>query len=69
MIIRVKQDKGRKVRYVVSSSRLLELLRDLKRIRPGEWLFPGDRPDQPIFPLAINRICREVRSQLALFKR
>ena len=43
MVLRVDQGKGRKDRYVMLSSRLLEVLRDYWRIeRPRPWLFPGD---------------------------
>jgi site-specific recombinase XerD len=42
MVIRVEQGKGRKDRYVMLSSRLLEILRDWWRLRkPKGWLFPG----------------------------
>jgi integrase len=60
MVIRVEQGKGRKDRYVMLPPRLLELLRDdWPRTRPGDWLFPGDRPDRPICPLTISRTCRQ----------
>jgi site-specific recombinase XerD len=37
-------------------------LRDYwKRTHPGEWLFPGREPGQPVSPLTIDRTCREVR--------
>ena len=59
MVIRVEQGKGRKDRYVMLPPRLLDMLRDYwQRTHPGAWLFPGDRPDQPICPLTINRTCR-----------
>ena len=49
MVIRVAQGKGRKDRYVMLPPRLLDLLREYwRRTHPGVWLFPGDRPDQPI---------------------
>src|SRR5262249_39356704 len=49
MLIRVEQGKGKKVRYVILSPHLLELLREWWRVarkkgwvRPGQpWLFPG----------------------------
>jgi site-specific recombinase XerD len=51
MVIRVEQGKGKKDRYVMLSSHLLELLRDWWRAArkkgwmfPGQpWLFPGRR--------------------------
>ena len=48
MVIRVRQAKGRKDRYVMLSPRLLALLREYwKVVRPAEWLFPGDVPGNP----------------------
>src|SRR5580658_3033407 len=62
MVIRVEQGKGRKDRYVMLPPKLLDILRDYwKRTHPGEWLFPGRYPGQPISPLTIDRTCREVR--------
>jgi integrase/recombinase XerD len=44
MQIRVEQGKGRKDRYTLLSSRLLEELRAYWRLcRPGRWLFPASR--------------------------
>ena len=69
MVIRVDQGKGRKDRYVMLPPRLLDMLRDYwGRTHPGEWLFPGDRPGQPVSPLTIDRTCREVRQQCGIGK-
>jgi integrase/recombinase XerD len=69
MVIRVEQGKGRKDRYVMLPPKLLWLLRDYwNRTRPGAWLFPGDRPDQPISPKTVNLVCREVRTQCGISK-
>ena len=44
LMIRVRQAKGRKDRYVTLSARLLGMLREYwKRYRPEGYLFPGDR--------------------------
>jgi integrase/recombinase XerD len=49
MVIHVRRGKGAKDRLVPLSQRLLEELRGYWRLyRPGTWLFPGHRPDQPI---------------------
>ncbi len=62
MVIRVEQGKGRKDRYVMLPPKLLAMLREYwKRTHPGEWLFPGREPGQPVSPLTIDRTCREVR--------
>jgi integrase/recombinase XerD len=49
MVIHVRQGKGAKDRLVPLSPRLLHELRGYWRIdRPRPWLFPGDKPGQPI---------------------
>jgi integrase/recombinase XerD len=69
MVIRVDQGKGRKDRYVMLPPKLLAMLRDYwKRTHPGEWLFPGDRPGQPISPLTIGHICRQARLRCGIGK-
>jgi site-specific recombinase XerD len=69
MVIRVDQGKGRKDRYVMLPPKLLAILMDYwKRTHPGEWLFPGDRPGQPISPLTIGHICRQVRLHCGIGK-
>jgi integrase/recombinase XerD len=58
MVIRVRQAKGRRDRYVMLSPRLLALLRDYWRVaRPTDWLFPGDVPGHPITGKAVHQIC------------
>src|SRR5450432_3179905 len=55
MVIRVEQGKGRKDRYVMLSPKLLDMLRNYwDKTRPGEWLFPGRRPGEPITPSSID---------------
>jgi site-specific recombinase XerD len=69
MVIRVDQGKGRKDRYVMLPPKLLDMLRDYwRRTHPGQWLFPGDRPGQPISPLTINHTCRQVRLRCGIDK-
>jgi site-specific recombinase XerD len=69
MVIRVEQGKGRKDRYVMLPPTLLDMLRDYwKRTHPGEWLFPGRSPGQPVHPLTINLTCREVARQCGIGK-
>ena len=55
MVIRIRQAKGSKDRYVMLSPRLLTLLREYwkahrrrKVYKPSPWLFPGNVPGQPI---------------------
>ena len=63
MVIRVEAGKGRKDRYVMLSPRLLRILREYwNTARPKEWLFPGDRPGEPISRFAVEHACRETRA-------
>ncbi len=58
MVIRVRQGKGQKDRYVMLSPKLLELLRDWWRIaRPQVWLFPGQNPVNPMTTRQLRRAC------------
>ncbi len=58
MVIRVRQAKGRRDRYVMLSPRLLVLLREYWKVaRPTQWLFPGDIPGRPITGKAVHKIC------------
>jgi site-specific recombinase XerD len=67
MVIRVEQGKGGKDRYVMLSPKLLDLLRNYwDRTRPGEWLFPGRSPGEPISPSSIDATCREVRQRCGI---
>jgi site-specific recombinase XerD len=59
MVIRVREGKGRKDRYVMLSPRLLELLRAYwKAVRPRRCLFPGADPERPIAAGTVARVCR-----------
>ena len=59
MVIRVRQGKGQRDRYVMLSSKLLETLRDYWRtVRPKRWLFPGQIPGQPITRFAVENACQ-----------
>ena len=69
MVIRVEQGKGGKDRYVMLSPKLLEMLRNYwDRTHPGEWLFPGRWPGEPIAPSSIDATCREVRQRCGIGK-
>ena len=51
------------------SPTLLKLLRTYwKEARPKEWLFPGDRPEQPITACAVEIACRQALEQSGLGK-
>jgi site-specific recombinase XerD len=64
MVIRIRQSKGSKDRYVMLSPRLLTLLREYwkahrrrKAYRPSPWLFPGNVPGQPLTDKPVYEAC------------
>ena len=71
MVIRVRQGKGRKDRYVTMSPTLLEMLREYYRdCRPkGQWLFPNRTGKYPIHSSGVQRACREAAQVAGLRKR
>jgi integrase/recombinase XerD len=69
MVIRVRQGKGSKDRYVMLSPKLLELLRAYwKAARPRVWLFPGADADRPITTSAVRKACQRTREAAGLGK-
>ena len=69
MVLRVEQGKGQKDRYVMLSPKLLQILRDWWRVsRSRPWLFPGDRPGEPITTRAVNRACRKAHRRCGIPK-
>ena len=69
MLLRVRQAKGKKDRYVNLSPQLLQLLREywLER-RPKEWLFPGRYPDRHICAASLSNQCRNLRQRAKMRK-
>jgi site-specific recombinase XerD len=69
MVLRVRQAKGRKDRYVPLSHTLLQVLRDYwKTSRPTGWLFPGIFPERPLSVAAVQKACAKARQKAALTK-
>lgn len=69
MVIRVRQGKGKKDRYVMLSPKLLPLLREYwKAARPTGWLFPGQRSDRPITANSVRRACHQARAAAGIEK-
>jgi len=70
MVIRIRQGKGQKDRYVMLSPKLLELLRSYwRRERPASWLFPGQwRQHRPIDQSTVQRACRQAGRDAGLTK-
>jgi integrase/recombinase XerD len=65
MVIRLRQAKGSKDRYVMLSPRLLILLREYwkadrrrKVSQPIPWLFPGNVPGQPLSNKPVYEACQ-----------
>jgi integrase/recombinase XerD len=70
MLIRVRQAKGRKDRYVMLSPALLSVLRLYWRAaRPTDYLFPSRQPQQPISLTAVQKACRRAGEEAGLEKR
>ncbi len=71
MVIRVRQGKGHKDRYVTLSPSVLETLRDCYRSYgpKGQWLFPNRSGKYPIHTSAVQRACKEGARAAGLNKR
>ncbi len=71
MVIRIRQGKGRKDRYVTLSPTLLERLRQYyKDCRPkGTWLFPNRDGERATHPSTVQRACRTAARAADLGKR
>jgi integrase/recombinase XerD len=68
-VIRIRQSKGHKDRYVMLSPRVLELLRTYwKAARPKTWLFPGRDGEGPISRRTIALACQQARLASGLSK-
>ncbi|MCB1543770.1 MAG: site-specific integrase [Rhodoblastus sp.] len=69
MVINIRHGKGGKDRHVMLSPQLLAVLRDYwRRTRPGHWLFPGQKPFEPITPRSVQRACRAAAEAAGLDK-
>jgi integrase/recombinase XerD len=69
MVLRIRQAKGQKDRFVVLSPRLLKILREYwKAVRPSDYLFPGARPGKPLTSGSVHRVCRAARERCGLDK-
>ena len=71
MMIRVRQAKGHKDRYVMLSPRLLELLRLYwKAQRPRTCLFPASAKNihKPLGPNAVQKVCQKARLDAGITK-
>ncbi len=71
MMIRIRQAKGRKDRYVMLSEKVLTVLRDYFRAyRPKTWLFPGQSgPDAPITERTAQHVFEHARDKAGIRKK
>jgi len=69
MVIRVRQGKGQKDRYVMLSAKLLAELRHYWHLeRPTDWLFSGKHREQPINASVVQRMCQRAGRDAGLTK-
>ena len=69
MVIRVRQGKGKRDRFVMLSPNLLPLLRRYwKLYQLKSWLFPGPRVTAPIPPAGVAPICTQAGHAATLKK-
>jgi integrase/recombinase XerD len=71
MLIKVREAKGNKDRYVMLAKNLLQGLREYwKATRPkAPWLFPGQKPSAHIGPEAVRQALHRAVSEVGLTKR
>jgi integrase/recombinase XerD len=70
MLIRVRQGKGQKDRYVMLSATLLEVLGGYAKLaQPSDWLFPGARAGHYISARTLNRACQAAAEAAGIHKR
>src|ERR1041384_436856 len=61
MVIRIRQGKGQKDRYVMLAPTLLKVLRQYwQQDRPTNWLFPGQAGKQPISRHRVAEMCKQL---------
>lgn len=69
-MIRIRQGKGRKDRYVMLSATLLETLRCYwRQQRPAPWLFPGSDPSRPLTRESVERVFVHAKEKAGIRKR
>ena len=70
MLLRIRQGKGGKDRYVPLSRTLLEHLRRYWRgYRPSSWLFPGRELHTPLTVGAVQKVCTRASRRARLSKK
>jgi site-specific recombinase XerD len=71
MLVRVRQGKGGRERYVMLSERLLTILREYYRSEQpqGEYLFPGRPPGTPLATGSVRKVLRAAVKASGINKR
>jgi site-specific recombinase XerD len=71
MLIKVRQGKGKKDRYVMLAQKLLLGLREYFRVTrpPKPWLFPGQNPGQHLCPGTVREKLHQAVEAVGLTKR
>jgi len=71
MLIHVRRGKENKDRYVLLGETMLTLLREYyqKARRKGDYLFPGQKPQNPLTPAAIRKVLKKVATKAGLSKK
>jgi len=71
MRIHIRSGKGKKDRYVMLGESLLALLRQYYQAArpPGEYLFPGQKPQRHISTTAVSSVLRKVIRETGLSKK
>lgn len=71
MLIHVRRGKGSKDRYVLLGETMLTLLREYYQNarRKGDYLFPGQKPQNPLTPAAIRKVLKKVAAKAGLSKK
>jgi site-specific recombinase XerD len=71
MLIHIRDAKQRRDRYVMLPDRLLFCLREYWKVvrPPGDWLFPGRKPNSHISKEAVRAAVRKAASQAGITKR
>jgi len=71
MLIHVRGGKGNKDRYVLLGETMLTLLREYSQTarRKGEYLFPGQKTQNPITTSSIRHVLKKVATKAGLSKK
>ncbi len=71
MLIHVRRGKGNKDRYVLLGETMLTLLREYYQTarRKGDYLFPGQKTQNPITTSSIRQVLKKVATKAGLSKK